>query len=70
MHRRIIEGYTKYFKHGLEGEKNELMKRIMQEKMMCGDPWMNTVKKYVNEVDLGRKPIKETSLQEIKEKHI
>ena len=33
-----------------------------------GDLWMNAVRKYINEADLGRKSITETSFKEIKEK--
>ena len=41
----------------------------MQEKMESRrDPQMNTVRKYIDEADLGRKSIKKTSLKEIKEK--
>ena len=31
------------------------------------DLWMNTVRKYIYEADLGLKSVKETSLKEIKE---
>ena len=54
----------------MEGEKNELIKIITQEKMKSGrDPWMNTVRKYINEANLGRKAIKKTNIKEIKEKN-
>ena len=61
--------HIRYFKYDLEREKNELIKGIIQEKIESGrDLWMNTVRKYINEADLGRNSIKETSLREIKEK--
>ena len=69
MHRRIIEGYIKYFKYGMEGKKNELMKIIMQEKMKSRrDPWMNTVRKYINEADLGRNQLKKQMSKKSKKK--
>ena len=32
MHRRILEGYIKYFKYGLEGERNYLHKLFKTNK--------------------------------------
>ena len=53
----------------MEGKKNELMKIIMQEKMKSRrDPWMNTVRKYINEADLGRNQLKKQMSKKSKKK--